>query len=669
LRHEKKKIIISDDRFFFNSCPASCIWFTRASCGCDGRSGRGGHRRGQKYIYDNFHDNGDGTGYFARGTCDSEYGSSYAYCYDTSLSNTGAAVAALLETGAYSNLAYKAIIDKAIAYIKTFVKADGSIYESNVTYETGISITALALYGQAATQNDAYKKIVQDAVNYFISVQNVSTSTALGGWGYDGSYKTGSWSDMSNTQFAAMGLFYGSRYLGLPIKGQTWATNLLTYVKASQNADGSIGYTPGDTYTISKQTGGGLWALAMIDEAALGAGTPAQKVIDWYNTNYNAMVSDGTFVNGWENSYYGNFAWAKALTAVVGTSSLVGAHNWVQDLKNHLWNQISTAKPPVPQTDPVTACGWELGGKADYQGATMNTSWVLMALAFANPATESPEKFLPPIEPPATPTEDDPVTPIPGIVTLQTTGGVTITNAERKNIGIAKKAKEITLPVGAFDFTLNNVPSGGTTVLSVVVPAGALDPTNKDSFINADGSIKKGLKWFKIEEGTTWKGQGSIPIEIDKNKNTIKVTLKDNGPEDTDPTPGKIKDPGAPGFDGDETTTPTAVASADTGHSFPQAGCFVATAAFGSPMASDVVLLQQFRDNRLMTNTPGRAFVNFYYRVSPPVAQFIAGHEGLRAATRLALAPVIFSVKYPLAAVLIILCLIMAPVVYRRRRA
>jgi hypothetical protein len=74
--------------------------------------------------------------------------------------------------------------------------------------------------------------------------------------------------------------------------------------------DGSINYMPvGSGYNyVSKQTGGGLWCLAMIDEAALGAGTVAQKAIDWYNTNYNASVSDGTFVNGWEDSYYGNFA-------------------------------------------------------------------------------------------------------------------------------------------------------------------------------------------------------------------------------------------------------------------------------------------------------------------------------------------------------------------------
>jgi hypothetical protein len=78
--------------------------------------------------------------------------------------------------------------------------------------------------------------------------------------------------------------------------------------------------------------------------------------------------------------------------------------------------------------------------------------------------------------------------------------------------------------------------------------------------------------------------------------------------------------------------------------------CFIATAAWGSWMDPHVVALRDFRDEVLMRSAWGRAFVGFYYRHSPPVAAFIGRHEGLRAATRAALAPVVFAIERPAAA-------------------
>ena len=72
--------------------------------------------------------------------------------------------------------------------------------------------------------------------------------------------------------------------------------------------------------------------------------------------------------------------------------------------------------------------------------------------------------------------------------------------------------------------------------------------------------------------------------------------------------------------------------------------CFIATAAFGSKMAPAVALLRSFRDDYLLTNGPGRALVAFYYRHSPPLAQYIADREGLRALTRVGLSPFIAGV-------------------------
>jgi len=73
--------------------------------------------------------------------------------------------------------------------------------------------------------------------------------------------------------------------------------------------------------------------------------------------------------------------------------------------------------------------------------------------------------------------------------------------------------------------------------------------------------------------------------------------------------------------------------------------CFIATAAYGTPMAAEVQTLRTFRDRRLLTNPAGRAFVKTYYTISPPIANFIAKRPYLRYITRQMLKPVVWAVK------------------------
>jgi len=96
--------------------------------------------------------------------------------------------------------------------------------------------------------------------------------------------------------------------------------------------------------------------------------------------------------------------------------------------------------------------------------------------------------------------------------------------------------------------------------------------------------------------------------------------------------------------------------------------CFIATAAFGSPLASEVVTLRAFRDRHLLTNAPGRAFVRLYYRHSPPIADFIREHEHVRSVVRAGLWVVVYAIKHPFAVVLI-LVLAAAALVGLRLRA
>jgi uncharacterized repeat protein (TIGR01451 family) len=98
-------------------------------------------------------------------------------------------------------------------------------------------------------------------------------------------------------------------------------------------------------------------------------------------------------------------------------------------------------------------------------------------------------------------------------------------------------------------------------------------------------------------------------------------------------------------------------------------GCFIATAAYGSPLDPHLDSLRDFRDRFMMTNRPGRALVRFYYRHSPPLADFIANRDWLRAIVRGFLSPIVYTIKYPGQAALLLIGLVSFVLVRRRRHA
>ena len=75
--------------------------------------------------------------------------------------------------------------------------------------------------------------------------------------------------------------------------------------------------------------------------------------------------------------------------------------------------------------------------------------------------------------------------------------------------------------------------------------------------------------------------------------------------------------------------------------------CFVATAAWGSPLHPHVNSLRRFRDRLLLPHAPGRAVVGLYYRLSPPLARYIAARPVARAVARGVLWPLVFAVERP----------------------
>ena len=94
-------------------------------------------------------------------------------------------------------------------------------------------------------------------------------------------------------------------------------------------------------------------------------------------------------------------------------------------------------------------------------------------------------------------------------------------------------------------------------------------------------------------------------------------------------------------------------------------GCFIATAAYGSYLDPHVKTLRRFRDQYLLTNSPGEWFVGFYYRHSPPVADYIRDRETLKTMVRSLLTVVVYSIEYP---VVLILVFLLLPLIVARQR-
>ncbi len=75
-------------------------------------------------------------------------------------------------------------------------------------------------------------------------------------------------------------------------------------------------------------------------------------------------------------------------------------------------------------------------------------------------------------------------------------------------------------------------------------------------------------------------------------------------------------------------------------------GCFIATAAYGTPCVLELQILRQFRNEHLMKNAFGRLFVNAYYQVSPTIASFIGRYEITKSFTRaILIKPIVVIIK------------------------
>ncbi|KAF6242587.1 hypothetical protein C6988_07895 [Nitrosopumilus sp. b1] len=78
-------------------------------------------------------------------------------------------------------------------------------------------------------------------------------------------------------------------------------------------------------------------------------------------------------------------------------------------------------------------------------------------------------------------------------------------------------------------------------------------------------------------------------------------------------------------------------------------GCLIATATYGTPMAKEVQMLREIRDNQLLKTESGKSFMNafneLYYSFSPTVAQWERDSPIFKEAVKISITPLITSLS------------------------
>jgi squalene-hopene/tetraprenyl-beta-curcumene cyclase len=236
-------------------------------------------------------------------------------------------------------------VSKAINYILSNVKSDGSIWSHYPVYDTSMSVITLLANRDIANK---YHSIIENAKNFLISAQNVEpdfpfTDRFYGGWPYSkGQY----WADLSNTQFALLAL-YEARRAGFTVPDDVF-NKAATFVTRCQNLkatnpsfsfydDGGFIYQPGSTIwangmSYASMTAAGVWSLHCCGISSTDVRVKAG--LKWLATNYYV---DRNYPIGNTWLYYYLFSAAKAYF-LTGTITIDG-HDWYADISEYLKNR------------------------------------------------------------------------------------------------------------------------------------------------------------------------------------------------------------------------------------------------------------------------------------------------------------------------------------------
>lgn len=82
--------------------------------------------------------------------------------------------------------------------------------------------------------------------------------------------------------------------------------------------------------------------------------------------------------------------------------------------------------------------------------------------------------------------------------------------------------------------------------------------------------------------------------------------------------------------------------ASDHGIELSKGACFIATACYGDYDAYEVLLLRNYRDEKLLSTRSGRTFVKWYYRISPPIAKVLERSGWLRSFTKVVLSLIVY---------------------------
>ncbi len=175
-------------------------------------------------------------------------------------------------------------------------------------YVTGGNLMALSAYVATGGPDNVGAPVTasQAIANGIVSLQNnqgMQPPQNDGGWNYRAPGASG---DLSTTQFAVAGLSAAENI----IEGAAAVLpRVPNFLLADQNADGSLGYRPGNAGS-SSMTASGLWCYRL---AEVPAGDPrSQNALNWMRQNYTFDSMIGGFSP--TSTFYYLWAAEKALT-------------------------------------------------------------------------------------------------------------------------------------------------------------------------------------------------------------------------------------------------------------------------------------------------------------------------------------------------------------------